>query len=195
MTVVEDALEVPADEHAIGEPSTERRIAHMVAHDRLGAMSLEDFAEERTRGERGLAQLEEMQADHLIEVAVHESNEVAADETKEGRMLQIAVLLGARIMTADENLAKVGRLRGIEVLNLHELSDALRPAVVVGERIRLALVRGGKDEHQGVGYLPDGTMIVVNHAADRIGSSADVRVISTLRTVGGRMVFAELAED
>jgi len=162
--------------------------------DELQTMAGSSDAGERTRGERGLAQLEEMQADHVIELSVHESSEVEADETTEGRMLPIAVLLGARIMTADENLAKVGRLRGIEVLNLHELSDALRPAVVVGERIRLALVRGGKDEHQAVGYLPDGTMIVVNHAAERIGNSADVRVISTLQTSGGRMVFAELAE-
>jgi uncharacterized protein YacL len=72
-----------------------------------------------------------------------------------------------------------------------ELSDALKPAVVVGEAIRLPLVRSGKEEHQAVGYLPDGTMIVVNHAAAKIGTTIDVMVISTLQTAAGVMVFAE----
>jgi uncharacterized protein YacL len=87
----------------------------------------------------------------------------------------------------------VAKLRGIEVLNLDNLGDALRPQIVVGEKVRLALVRGGKDEHQGVGYLPDGTMIVVNHSVAKIGTTQDVVVISTLQTSGGTMVFAELA--
>jgi uncharacterized protein YacL len=108
-------------------------------------------------------------------------------------LLQVAQLLGARLMSSDENLCNVAKLRSIDVLNLDELLDALRPAVAVGEKLRLALVRGGKDDHQGVGYLPDGTMIVVNHAVSKIGTTQDVVVISTLQTTGGTMVFAELA--
>ncbi len=92
-----------------------------------------------------------------------------------------------------ENLSKVARLRGVDVLNLDDLSEALRPSVVVGEKFRLPLVRSGKDDHQAVGYLADGTMIVVNHAVDKIGSTQDVLVISTLQTSSGVMVFAEIS--
>ena len=110
----------------------------------------------------------------------------------DARLVHLARILGARLLTTDENLAKVARLQNAEVLNISDLSDALKPAVVVGEKIHLALVRPGKDEHQGVGYLPDGTMIVVNQGARRIGTTQDVVVISTLQTSAGQMVFAEL---
>ena len=108
------------------------------------------------------------------------------------RLIRTARVLGARLLTTDENLTKVARLQSAEVLNIADLGDALKPAVVVGEKIHLALVRTGKDEHQAVGYLPDGTMIVVNHGAPKIGTTQDVLVISTLQTSAGQMVFAEL---
>ncbi len=160
--------------------------------DELQALASAPAQPLRSRGELALAQLERMQSDPALEVTVHDSSGVSEGEALEGRLLQTAVLLGARLMTADEKLAKVARLRGVEVLNLHELADALRPEVVVGGILHIALVRGGKDEDQAVGYLPDGDMVVVNHAAAAIGTSRDVRVISTLQTSGGRMIFAEL---
>ena len=95
-------------------------------------------------------------------------------------------------MTMDDSLAKIARLQGLDVLSLNELSDSLKPPIEIGQRMRIALVRSGKEEHQAVGYLPDGTMVVVNHAAVRIGSMMDVSVTSTLQTTGGLMVFAEL---
>lgn len=147
----------------------------------------------RQRAERGLASLEAMRSAKDLQVSIEDAAGVTGDETMNGRLLQVAQLLGARLLTSDENLCNVAKLRGIDVLNLDELLDALRPTVAVGEKVRLALVRGGKDEHQGVGYLPDGTMIVVNHAAAKIGTTQDVVVISTLQTSGGTMVFAELA--
>lgn len=147
----------------------------------------------RQRAERGLACLEGMRSAKDLQVSIEDSGGVSGDETLTSRLLQVAQLLGARLMTSDENLCNVAKLRGIEVLNLDDLLDALRPEVSVGEKVRLALVRGGKDEHQGVGYLPDGTMIVVNHAVSKIGTTQDVVVISTLQTSGGTMVFAELA--
>ena len=163
--------------------------------DELQTMAGDPAQSVRSRGERGLAHLDEMQADPQIEITVHDSSDVAAGESLENRLIQTSVLLGARLMTTDENLSKVARLRGIEVLNLGELNDALRPSVEIGEKLRIALVRPGKDEDQAVGYLPDGGLIVVNHAASFIGTSRDVRVISTLQTSGGRMVFAELVEN
>ncbi len=147
----------------------------------------------RQRAERGLACLESMRAAKDLQVSIEDAAGVSGDETMTGRLLQVSQLLGARLLSTDENLCKVAKLRGLDVLNLDELLDALRPSVGVGEKIRLALVRGGRDDHQGVGYMPDGTMIVVNHAAAKIGTTQDVVVISTLQTTGGLMVFAELA--
>ncbi|WP_052573655.1 hypothetical protein [Haloferula sp. BvORR071] len=146
----------------------------------------------RQRAERGLACLENMRVARDIPVSVEDAA-ATTGETIHSGLIQIAQLLGARLLTSDESLCKVAKLRGLDVLNLDDLLDALRPAVGVGEKIRLALVRGGKDEHQGVGYLPDGTMIVVNHAVKKIGTTQDVVVISTLQTNSGLMVFAELA--
>lgn len=147
----------------------------------------------RQRAERGLACLDQMRSSRDMQVSIEDASGVSGDETMTGRLLQVSQLLGARLLSTDENLCKVAKLRGLEVLNLDELLDALRPSVTVGEKVRLALVRGGKDEHQGVGYLPDGTMIVVNHAAPKIGTTQDVVVISTLQTSGGQILFAELA--
>ena len=148
----------------------------------------------RQRGQRGLDCLEEMQASEDIRISIHDSNDTGIAASMDGRLIHTARLLGARLITTDDNLTKVSRLQNAEVLNINDLSDALKPAVAVGEKIRLALVRPGKDEHQAVGYLPDGTMIVVNHGHPQIGTTRDVIVISTLRTTAGQMVFAELYE-
>lgn len=145
----------------------------------------------RHRARRGLDLLEQMRSSKDVPVTIEDAAGISGEETIQARLLQTAQLFGARLMTTDENLSKIARLRGVEVLNLHELLEALRPQVVVGEKLRIALVRPGKDDHQAVGYLSDGTMIVVNHAVDRIGQSCDVRVISTLQTANGMMVFTE----
>lgn len=162
--------------------------------DELQVLAESPSQANRHRARRGLELLEKMQGSKDVPISVEDAAGISGDETMQARLLQTAQLFGARLMTADENLSKVARLRGVEVLNLDELLDALRPQVVVGEKLRIALVRTGKDEHQAVGYLSDGTMIVVNHAVDKIGSSCDVRVISTLQTANGVMVFTELEE-
>jgi uncharacterized protein YacL len=146
----------------------------------------------RQRGQRGLDCLEQMQAAKDIQISIHDGDPSVPDESLSARLMEVTRILGARLMTLDDNLSKVAKLRGLDVLNIHELDEALKPSVAVGERLRIALVRPGKDEHQGVGYLPDGTMIVVNHAAPKIGTSVEVMVVSTLQTAAGTMVFAEL---
>lgn len=160
--------------------------------DQLQRLAKSPNSGERQRAERALGLLEEMQAAKDLPVSIEEVAGVSPDENLETRLLQTSKLLGARLMTTDDQLGKIAKLSGVDVLNIHELLEALRPSVVVGERIRLPLVRPGKDDHQAVGYLTDGTMIVVNHASERIGSTRDVRVISTLSTANGLMVFAEL---
>jgi uncharacterized protein YacL len=147
---------------------------------------------DKQRAQRGLDSLEQMQKATDIQISIHDSLNPAEQDTITTRLIETTRLLGARLMTLDENLAKVAKIQGVDVLNIHELDDALKPTVAVGERIRIALVRTGKEDHQAVGYLPDGTMIVVNHAVGKIGSTDDVIVISTLHTASGLMVFSEL---
>jgi len=147
---------------------------------------------DRQRAQRGLDSLEEMQKATDIQVSLHETSPAAETETINTRLIETARLLNARLMTVDENLAKIAKIQGLDVLNIHDLDEALKPTITVGERVRLPLVRTGKEDHQGVGYLPDGTMIVVNHAVSKIGSTVDAIVISTLHTASGTMVFAEL---
>lgn len=162
--------------------------------DELQVLANSPTPSTRQRAERGLARLEAMRADKELQISIEDTRGTSGEETMNGRLLQVAQLLGARLLTTDENLGKVAKLRGVDVLNLDDLLEALRPEVVVGGKVRLALVRAGKDDHQAVGYLPDGTMIVVNHAASKIGTTQDVLVISTLQTSGGTMIFAELTE-
>lgn len=160
--------------------------------DELQAMADAGSNGNRQRGQRGLDCLERMQKSPDIQVSIHDAGTFQETDTMHTRLIETTRLLGARLMTLDDNLTKVAKLQGVDVLNLHELDEALKPAVAVGQRIRIALVRTGKEDHQGVGYLPDGTMIVVNHAVAKIGSTVDAIVVSTLQTAGGTMVFGEL---
>ncbi|MCX6865361.1 MAG: hypothetical protein NTV46_03935 [Verrucomicrobia bacterium] len=160
--------------------------------DELQAMTDAGANSNRHRSQRGLDCLEHMQKSPDIQISIHDTPPARDAETLNSRLIETARMLNARLMTADENLAKVAKLQGVDVLNIHELDDALKPNVSVGQRVRIALVRTGREDHQGVGYLPDGTMIVVNHAVAKIGTSVDVFVVSTLQTAGGMMVFAEL---
>ncbi len=160
--------------------------------DELQNLAASPNAAKRQRGQRGLEVLEELQTNPGIPISIHDAVGVAEDQALQGRLVQSAKLLSARLVTTDENLTKVAHLQGVDMININDLADALRPPLVVGDRVHLALVRAGKDEHQAVGYLNDGTMIVVNHAISKIGTTQDVVVISMLQTSAGQMVFAEM---
>jgi uncharacterized protein YacL len=99
--------------------------------------------------------------------------------------------LGAKLITNDYNLNRVAHVEGIQALNVNELADAVKPVVLPGEELHVAVIREGKEVHQGVGYLEDGTMIVVEQGRRLIGEEADVIVTSVLQTVAGRMIFAK----
>lgn len=148
----------------------------------------------RERGKRGLEGLNQMKQASGLHVSVHEDRQ-AKEELTDTKLIQLARRLGARIATNDANLGKVARLQGVKVLNFNDLARALRPIVAAGDQMELMLVKEGKDSHQAVGYLPDGTMIVVNHAAEKIGGTAEIVVGGTLQTSAGRLIFAELAEN
>ena len=160
--------------------------------DELQAMTESGANGTRQRAQRGLDCLESMQKAPDIQVSVHDTPPAGDSENTNSRLIETARLLGARLMTVDDNLTKIAKLQGVDVLNIHDLDEALKPAVAVGQRIRIPLVRTGKEDHQAVGYLPDGTMIVVNHAIAKMGTTTEVVVVSTLQTASGMMVFGEL---
>lgn len=160
--------------------------------DGLQSMTESGATGTRERAQRGLDCLEGMQKAADIQISVHDTPSAGESENTNSRLIETARLLGARLMTVDDNLTKVAKLQGVDVLNIHDLDEALKPAVAVGQRIRIPLVRTGKEDHQAVGYLPDGTMIVVNHAIAKMGTTSEVVVVSTLQTASGMMVFGEL---
>jgi len=162
--------------------------------DELQIMANSPSPGRRQRGQRGLESLEKLQKSSNIKVTIHDSQSESSDDTHDAHLLQISRILNAKILTVDDNLAKVARLQSADVLNLTDIEEALKPTVDIGTKVNLALVRTGKEDHQGVGYLPDGTMIVVNHAVSKIGSTQNVTVISTINTTAGLMVFADLDE-
>ena len=108
------------------------------------------------------------------------------------QLASLAKFLGARLLTNDTGLAAIARLQGITVLNLYDLAHALRPVVEPGRHLDLSLVKEGRDPHQAVGYLGDGTMIVVNHGRPHVGKTMPIVIAISLQTAAGRLYFAEL---
>ncbi len=145
----------------------------------------------RQRAQRGLENLDRMQSSPEIQVSIHDARPGGDAQTLHSRLIETAKFFNARLLTLDDALAKIARLQGVAVLSLNDLDQALLPAIAVGERLRVALVRPGKEDHQAVGYLPDGTMIVVNQAVGQIGTTIDAVVVTTLQTAGGTLIFAE----
>ena len=108
------------------------------------------------------------------------------------RLAQLAKTLDARLLTNDSNLCALARLQNISVLNLNDLARAVRPALTAGDELELLLSKEGREHHQAVGYLGDGTMIVVNHGRTLLGRTVPVTISGTLQTSAGRLFFAEL---
>jgi uncharacterized protein YacL len=146
----------------------------------------------RARGRRGLEVLKALQNNPRVEVKIHE-DDVAAVKDVDDKLVRLAKLLHAEILTNDYNLNRVAELQRVKVLNLHELAKSLRPVVLPGEKLTVKLVKEGREHDQAVAYLDDGTMIVVNHARRQIGHDIDVIIDSVLQTSAGRMAFADPA--
>jgi uncharacterized protein YacL len=148
----------------------------------------------RERGRRGLEILNQLQRSRDVELTIHESASADGETGADARLVRTAKLLQARLLTNDNALCQVARLQQVPALNLNDLARALRPVVVVGDEIELSLVKEGREQHQAVGYLADGTMIVVNHARPHLGKTTKVVVSSALQTTAGRLIFAELKD-
>ncbi len=145
----------------------------------------------RERGRRGLEILNQLQSARDLDLTIHEGADDASTPV-DARLIHTAKLLQARLLTNDQALCQVARLQQVPTLNLADLARALRPTVVAGDELELQLTKEGRESHQAVGYLSDGTMIVVNHARPQLGKIAKVVVSSALQTGAGRLIFAEL---
>jgi uncharacterized protein YacL len=156
--------------------------------------TLADSADDlrRARGRRGLDLLTALRSgEHAVDVFSVDYPEIP---DVDGKLVQLARDAGAKIVTVDYNLTQVARVQGLEVLNINDLAAALKPAHLPGETIRIQIAREGKEADQGVGYLADGTMVVVHNGKALLGEEVDVIVTSVLQTAGGRMVFARPKE-
>src|SRR5213594_3839614 len=144
----------------------------------------------RARGRRGLEILNRIQRNNRNEVRIHEGD--FPDETEvDTKLIRLARNLGAKLFTNDFNLGKIAELQSVNYVNLHEVAKSLRVVLLPRETFNLRILREGKDKGQGVGYLPDGTMVVVNNAQSAIGQQVEVQVQSLLQTGAGIIVFAD----
>jgi len=144
----------------------------------------------RQRGRRGLEMLHTIQKDSGLDISLHEEDFPESPEV-DAKLVKLAKLLEAKILTVDFNLNRVASIQGIKVLNINELANALKPVVFPGEQMQIKLVREGKEHNQAVGYLDDGTMVVVEDARRFIGQELKVVVTSVLQTQAGRMIFTK----
>lgn len=147
----------------------------------------------RARGRRGLETFDALRREPAIDLTVEQDVHPEVEQT-DGKLVRHCLDRGYALLTLDTNLAKAASVAGVTVLNLHLLALALRPPVVAGEDIGVQLIKAGREPGQAVGYLDDGTMVVVAHARDRVGKDVTVRISSVVVTTNGRLVFGELVD-
>ena len=147
----------------------------------------------RNRGRRGLDVLARIQQELRVPVTVDEQDFPDVEEV-DVKLLKLAKLRDGCVLTTDYNLNKVAGVSGIQVLNINDLANALKPVALPGEEMEVLIVKEGKEQNQGVGYLDDGTMIVVEGGKQAIGQTVTVSVTSVLQTSAGRMIFAKMQE-
>jgi uncharacterized protein YacL len=148
----------------------------------------------RNRGRRGLDMLKRMQNNAKVELQIHEGNlpELRDVHKVDERLVVLAKALGARVVTNDFNLNKIAQLQGVDVINLNELANAVKSVALPGETLQVRLVKQGDQLGQGVGYLEDGTMVVVEQGRSSIGQEVTITVTSVLQTPAGRMIFGRI---
>src|SRR5436190_9705617 len=148
----------------------------------------------RQRGRRGLDMLNRLQNNASLDIQISETDFPAVREV-DLKLIELGKQLDAVIVTNDFNLNKVAQLRGVNVLNINELANALKPVVLPGEAMRVFILKEGKEYNQGVAYLDDGTMVVVDNARRLIGKNAEIAVTSVLQTTAGKMIFGKLCDE
>jgi uncharacterized protein YacL len=151
----------------------------------------------RNRGRRGLDVLSRLQQTKNIDLVHYDSS--GRDANMEGgvdqKLMALAIELNGRVMTTDFNLNKVAQLRGVDVININDLANAVKPAVLPGEKMTVHLLKGGEEPSQGVGYLNDGTMVVVEQGRPFLNQDVEFTVTSAIQTSAGKMVFGRVVSD
>jgi uncharacterized protein YacL len=145
----------------------------------------------RQRGRRGMEILKTMQKDPAADVRIHE-DDLSGPEAVDLKLVKLSKLMDARICTTDFNLSRIASIQGIEMLNINDLVNAVKPVVFSGEELEIRLLKEGKEANQAIGYLEDGTMVVVSDGRRALGQTAKVYVTSALQTQAGRMIFAKM---
>jgi uncharacterized protein YacL len=145
----------------------------------------------RQRGRRGLETVTAMQENPKVDVHIHEDDSLP-NQGVDQRLISLAKLMDGSICTVDYNLGKIAGMQGIDILNVNDLAASVKPVVFSGDVLEIKLIKEGKEQQQGVGYLDDGTMVVVSDGRRLIGQSVKVSVSSILQTQAGKMIFAKL---
>ncbi len=148
----------------------------------------------RARGKRGLDILKQIQTNKKVDVVITDRDFPGIKEV-DSKLVALAKEISSKVITNDANLNKVAELNGVAVLNINKLATAMKPVVLPGEVMNILVLKEGKEHGQGVGYLEDGTMVVIDNAREFLGKSVDVSITSVLQTTGGRMIFSKLKED
>jgi uncharacterized protein YacL len=148
----------------------------------------------RSRGKRGLETLSRIQRNSKNEVKIHEGD-FPEDKEVDSKLVKMAKATGAKLFTNDFNLGKIAELQSVKHVSMNDLALALKPVILPGEAMSLKIVREGKDKGQGVGFLPDGTMVVVNNGQAHIGEKVEVQVLNLLQTGAGVIVFTEIRSN
>lgn len=145
----------------------------------------------RQRGRSGLEMLHAIQKESKLDITIHEEDFQDTPEV-DAKLVKMAKLLNAKILTVDYNLNRIAGIQGVKVLNINELANVIKPMVLPGEQMQIKLIKEGKEHNQAIGYLEDGTMVVVEEARKLIGQEVKVMVTSVLQTQAGRMIFTRL---
>jgi uncharacterized protein YacL len=147
----------------------------------------------RVRGRRGLDIIKRLQLEKLVAVQIERQDFINLNDV-DAKLVALALSLSAKIVTNDYNLSKVAEVQGIQVLNINQLANALKPVVLPGEVLKLHILKEGKEQGQGIAYLEDGTMVVVENASKHLGREVEVSVTSILQTTAGRLIFTTLKD-
>ena len=162
----------------------------------LELQQIADSADEvkRARGRRGFEMLNRLQHNTKLEVRIHDGD-FPEEKGVDAKLVRLARNLNDKLFTNDFNLAKVASLQSVTCVNLNEIGHLMKAALIPGEIIQLKVVREGRDKGQGIGYLPDGTMVIVNNGQEHVGQTVSAHVLSTVQTGAGVLVFAEVKAE
>ncbi len=188
--VIDGRIADVAETHVLDQPLV---VPRFVLQELQGIADSSDKLR-RNRGRRGLDILNRLQKSPGIEVKIHDAEipELAGIREVDQRLVVLAKHLGGKVVTNDYNLNKIARLQGVDVINLNDLANALKPIVLPGEGLTVKLIKRGEEPGQGIGYLDDGTMVVTEQGAYHLGESVRLTVTSVLQTSAGRMIFGRM---